>query len=141
MRIEINMKIELKRDSLQLRMSRERAGRAIEQMLRGKAGQKATSTARIPVTREAVQQVIASRKGQKDIGKSRTDKVRGWVAQQVEKGGIDQRWVGRKSTSVWLSPEELAKWTRAAEAAWAAEEGDPTAAARAKSLADREKAV
>ena len=126
---------------MQLKMSRERAERAIEQMLRDKAGQKATSTARIPVTRETVQQVIASRKSQRDIGTRRTDKVRGWVAQQVEKGGIDQRWVGRKSTSVWLSPEELAKWARAAAAAWAAEGDDPAAAARAKSLADREKAV
>ena len=76
-----------------------------------------------------------------DIGTNRTAKVRGWVAQQVEKGGLEQRWVGRKSTSVWLSPQELAKWTRAAEAAWAAEGDDPAAAARAKSLADREEAV
>ena len=122
-------------------MSRGRAKGAIEQMMRDKAGQKATSTAWIPVTREVVQQVIASRRGQGDIGTSRTDKVRGWVAQQVEKGGIEQRRVGRKNTSVWLSPEELAKWTRAAEAAWAAEGDDPAAAARAKSLANREKAV
>ena len=42
---------------------------------------------------------------------------------------------------MWLSPEELAKWTRAAEAAWAAEGDDPAAATRAKSLADRKKAV
>ena len=96
---------------------------------------------RIPVTRETVQQVIASRKGQRDTGTSRADKVRGWVAQQVEKGGIDQRWVGRESTSVWLSPEETTNWSRAAEAAWAAQGDDPAAAARAKSLADREKAV
>ena len=67
--------------------------------------------------------------------------MRGWVAKKVEKGGVDQRWVGRKSTSVWLSPEETTNWTRAAEAAWAAQGEDPAAAARAKSLADREKAV
>ena len=135
------LQIKPKRDSLQVKMSRERAEEVIEQIMRDKAGQKAMSTARIPVTREMVQQVIASRKGQRDIGTSRTDKVRGWLAQQVEKGGIDQRWVGRKSTSVWLSPEETTNWSRAAEAAWAAQGDDPAAAARAKSLADREKAV
>ena len=50
--------------------------------------------------REMVQQVVVSWKSQRDIGKSRTNKVRGWVAQQVLRKRRDRPTMGRQKEHV-----------------------------------------
>ena len=67
-------------------------------------------------------------------------KVRGWVAQQVEKGGsTNDGSAGRAHRCGYRRRKR--RIGHAAEAACAAQEDDTAAAARAKSLANREKAV